>query len=117
MSGSRWAYNKQRQYGDAQNGDPLQDFSGAGVRLSEIRRKIHYRLLIDPLMVGRIRALIVMMLIRSYARHMVMAAVNIDVLMFTAGDVSMRMTQGCQQEADTRNEAEYAHQGGHRGRV
>jgi hypothetical protein len=61
--------------------------------------------------------LIVKVLIRSYAQGVVMPTMNIDVLMVAACDMSMRMAQGCQQEADTRNETEHAHKRGHRGGV
>jgi len=58
--------------------------------------------------------IVMMPLIRSYAQHVVMAAVHIDVLMFAVRYMSMRLGQGRQHEADTHKQAEHARQGGHR---
>ncbi len=61
-----------------------------------------------------VHVLIVVMLIRSDAKHVAMAAVHIDVLMFSIRHMGMRMTQGRQHQADTHEQAKHADQRGHR---
>ena len=64
-----------------------------------------------------LRIVIMMMLIRNHTRDVVMPTVHIDVLMLLTRNVSMRMAQRRQQEADASKETQDASQGGHRARV
>jgi hypothetical protein len=94
----------------------LQNLPDAGVRVVQIGSKIHNDLCIGCMTVVDIRVPIVM-LIDAHAGNVIMAAVNVNVLMFGASDMSMRMAQRRQHEADTHNEAEHAQQRRHRAGV
>jgi hypothetical protein len=117
MSQPYRAQDGQCEHGDAKHRYPLQDLPGAEVRLGQIRREI-----LDDLITGRFivviaHVLVVMMLRRSHAGHMVMPTVHIDVLMLAIRYMSMHVAQRRQQEAGTHNEAEHAQQGEHRAGV
>jgi hypothetical protein len=95
----------------------LQDFPSPEVWLCQIRREILDALLITSMVVVSIHVVIVVVLLRSHAGHMVMPTVHIDVLMLAIRNMSMHMAQRRQQEAGTHNEAEHAQHGGHRAGV
>lgn len=111
MNRSNRAYRKQCEQRDEQYRHPLQKLPGAGIRIVEIGREVQNGLRPGPVMV---RVEIVVMLIRIDAKHVGMAAVHIDVLMFSIRHMGMRMAQGRQHEADTHEQAKHAYQGGHR---
>lgn len=99
----------------------MQKLPDAGVRLVQIGCEIYNDLCTGRVMVGGIRRSVVMliavMLIGNHAGQVVMAAVNIDVLMFAASHMSVRMAQWRQHQADTHNETEHSQQRRHRAEV
>lgn len=107
MRRSQWAERKQREHTDAQYRDPLQELRCALVGLGEIRGQLHNHMR-SGRVIGVRMHMVIGVLIRQHAEHVVMATMNIDVLMFSIRYMGMRMTQRCQHQADTHNEAEHA---------
>lgn len=104
---------KECEHRDTQNRHPLQEFSGAGVRLGEVGCEIQHQLYNARIMIIRIHILVVMLIV-DRAEPVVMTAVHIDVLMFHVGHMGMCMAQGRQHQADAQNETEHAEKAGHR---